>query len=66
MSKEIKKGVKEKIPLATAIWANVYRSLIKDKVKFPKNFNGIGAAYGGLCEIQKTLEEYGIIKVSKK
>lgn len=49
-----------KIPLSTAIWANVYEELIKHGVKFPKNFKGIGAAYSGLCAIDKTLKEYGI------
>ena len=51
---------KKKIPLATAIWAKVYESLIKDGVKFPKNFNGIGACYEGLCVIDDVLKEYKV------
>ena len=50
-----------KLPLHTAIWAKVYESLIKDGVKFPKRFDGIGAAYGGLCAIDKVLKEYKIV-----
>jgi len=51
---------KSKIPLATAIWAKVYESLIRDGVKFPKNFDGIGAAYGGLCAVDDVLKEYKV------
>ena len=51
---------KAKIPLHTALWAEVYKSLIKDGIKFPNNFNGIGAAYRGLCAIDKVLKEYKI------
>ena len=52
--------MKKKIPLHTVLWANVYETLIKHKVKFPKNFDGIGAAYNGLCAIADTLKEYKI------
>jgi hypothetical protein len=52
------KRKKSKIPLHTAIWANVYEALIKHGVKFPKDFKGIGAAYSGLCAVDDTLKEY--------
>lgn len=48
------------MPLSSAIWAKVYNNLIKDGVKFPKGFDGIGAAYGGLCAIDDVLKEYKI------
>jgi len=54
---EIEKN-KNKIPIQTALWSKVYQSLIKDGVKFPKNFNGIGASYGGLTAICEVLQEY--------
>jgi hypothetical protein len=64
MLETIKKSVEEtdknKIPLSTAIWAEVYESLIKDGVKFPRNFDGIGASYGGWVTVEKVLKEYGI------
>ena len=50
--------MKKKIPLHTALWAEVYESLKKDGVKFPKGFKGIGACYGGLSAIDKILKEY--------
>ena len=49
-----------KIPLSTAIWANVYESLIKDGVIFPPKFKGIGACYGGLVAVKEVLEDYKI------
>ena len=52
--------MKKKIPLHTALWAEVYESLIKDGVIFPPKWKGIGAAYGGLCAIDKVLKEYKV------
>ena len=48
---------------ATQIWAAIHTSLMKDKVKFPKDFDGIGAAYGGYTvlgnELKRVLLTYG-------
>jgi len=52
--------MKNKIPLHTALWAEVYEVLIKHKVIFPKKFDGVGASYAGLCAIDKVLKEYKI------
>ena len=41
---------------ATNLWAIIYEGLMKDGVKFPNNFNGIGAAYGGYARI---IEAFG-------
>ena len=54
--------IHNKIPLRTAIWAEVYKSLKKDGVKFPKGFSGIGACYGGLVSVDKVLKEYKILR----
>lgn len=43
--------------MATNLWAIIYEGLIKDGVKFPKNFDGIGAAYGGYARIIEALEK---------
>ena len=36
---------------ATETWSLIYRGLVKDGVKFPNNFDGIGAAYGGYARL---------------
>ena len=51
---------KKKIPLHTALWANVYEALKRHKVKFPKGFSGIVACYAGLVAIDEILKEYKI------
>lgn len=43
--------------MATNLWAIIYEGLIKDGVKFPNNFDGIGAAYGGYARIIEALEK---------
>ncbi len=45
--------------VATYTWATIYEGLIKDGVKFPKNFDGIGASYGAYARIIEALETYG-------
>lgn len=54
------KSKTKQIPLATELWAEVYEILIERKVKFPKDFDGVGAAYAGLCAIQEVLKKRGI------
>lgn len=51
---------KDKIPLHTALWAEIYEELINHGVTFPKKFDGVGAAYSGLCAIDKILKEYKV------
>ena len=36
---------------ATETWSLIYSGLVKDGVKFPNNFDGIGAAYGGYARL---------------
>jgi len=55
-----KERVVRKIPLHSAMWANIYNYLIENNVKFPKGWNGIGVAYGGLCIVDDTLKEYKV------
>lgn len=53
------KDLKE-IPLNTALWMIVYEELIKHGVKFPEGYDGVSAAYAGLCAIDDVLKEYKI------
>lgn len=55
MSEEIKQKAREE-HLATFFWTGMYENLTKHGVKFPENFDGVGAAYSGLMEIQRKLE----------
>ncbi len=43
--------------VATETWALIYEGLMKDKVKFPNNFDGIGAAYGGYARIIEAITQ---------
>ena len=52
--------MEKKIPLHTELWARIYEYLIKEGVKFPKGWNGVGVAYGGLCIVDKVLKEYKV------
>lgn len=49
---EVKDRIEER---ATEIWAIIYSGLVKDGVKFPNNFDGIGAAYGGYTRLIEAL-----------
>ncbi len=51
---------KDRMPLGSEIWRRVYESLMENKVKFPKDFNGIGAAYAAYSTIEEVLKEYKI------
>lgn len=41
--------------MASDIWAIIYSGLVKQGVKFPDNFDGIGAAYGGYARLIEAL-----------
>lgn len=41
--------------LASEVWVIIHSGLVKDGVKFPNNFDGIGAAYGGYVRLIEAL-----------
>jgi hypothetical protein len=43
--------------LASEVWALIHSGLVKDGVKFPNNFDGIGAAYGGCARLIEAFED---------
>lgn len=43
--------------VATDLWAIQHSGLVKDGVKFPNNFDGIGAAYGGYARIIESITQ---------